>query len=183
MKKWLAFPIAFIACSCVHFTEQRKVYTQDSVPNSEQTTSSSTATTYQLGSGCKSRGSITNEVNGVACVLQYDFSTEVSPNVDIQMCLNFKKGVFEIKDTLLTPKFSPLMAFNGVKKIQIDSLDFKVVDDGVRMKFLMKLIKSEEPRMVDKYLMVYSSDFAHTNPVFAVDRIEKSMIQQIGHSY
>ena len=126
---------------------------------------------------------MTNEENGEACELQYDFSTDVAPNVVIQMCLNFKKGVFEIKDTLLTPNFTPLIAFNGVKKIQIDSLDFKVVDNGVRMKFLMKLIKSEEPRVVDKYQMVYSSDFAHSNPVLAVDRIEKSMIQQIGHSY
>lgn len=183
MKKWLAFPIVFIACSCVHFSEQRKVYTQDTVTNSEQATHSSTATTFQLGSACKLRGSMTNEENGEACVLQYDFSTDITPDVDIQMCLNFKKGVFEIKDTLLTSKFSPLMAFNGVKKIQIDSLDFKVVDDGVRMKFQMKLIKSEEPRMVDKYQMVYSSDFAHSNPALAVDRVEKSMIQQIGHSY
>lgn len=183
MKKWLAFPIVFVACSCVHFSEQRKVYTQDTVTNSEQSTHSSTSTTFQLGSACKLRGSMTNEVNGDACELQYDFSTEASPNVNIQMCLNFKQGGFEIIDTLLTPKFSPLMGFNGVKKIQIDSLDFKVVDDGVRMKFLMKLIKSEEPRMVDKYLMVYSSNFAHPNPVLVVDRIEKSMIQQIGHSY
>ena len=106
-------------------------------------------------------------------------------NVDNPLFALFEKSGNQVKDILHTQSFSKFMDFNNTKRIEIDSLAYKMINEEIKLKFIISLIKEENDKrkIVDKYSIVYSSEFNNPKPVIVVDKIERKSVEIIGNTY
>ncbi len=158
------------------------VKSQSIEKNKEQFKSTNTVTSYQVGSEKRMTYMMTQSTDDGICNFTGYCSMKANPMAEINMGFHFGKLGIQLNDTLNTQSFSKIMDLNSVKRIQMDSLTYEVIDDEVKLKFIVSLIREEKERLkiVDKYSMVYSSGFNHSKPSLVVDRIEKKSIEIFG---
>ena len=151
----------------------------------QKSKSKSTISSYKIGSEYTKTYEITQDTNDVTCKFNGSYSFKTDPTVEININLDFEKSGNQVKDILNTQSFSKFMDLNNTKSIEIDSLDYKVIDKEIKLKFIISLIKEENDKwkVIDKYSMVYSSEFNNPKPKIVVDKIEKISVEIIGNTY
>jgi len=158
---------------------------QNNENSKQQSKSTSTVSSYNSGSELKLTYSSTQNTDDGICNFNGYCSLKTKPATEISMGFHFEKSGDQIKDTLNTQLFSKFIDLNNVKRIQIDSLTCKMIDEEIKLKFIISLIRDENDKLkiIDKYSMVYSSGFKNPKPTMILDKIEKSSIEIIGNTY
>lgn len=181
MKRIFIYSFLLVLISC----NQKPMESQNNENSNQQSKSTSTVTSYNSGSEMKMTYSSTQNTDDGICNFKGYCTLKTMPANEISMVFHFEKSTAQIEDTLNTQLFSKFMDLNNVKRIQIDSLTYKMVDKEIKLKFIVSLIRDENDKLkiVDKYSMVYSSGFKNPKPTMIVDKIEKSSIEIIGNTY
>lgn len=181
MKKIFIYSFLLVLMSF----NQTHVKSQNNENSKQQNKSTSTVSSYNIGSELRMTYAITQNTDDGICNFNGYCSMKTDPAVVINMGFHFDKSGTHVKDTLNTQLFSKFMDLNNVKRIQIDSLTYKVIDKEIKLKFIVSLIRDEKDKLkvVDKYLMVYSSGFKNSRPIMVVDKIEKSSVEILGNTY
>lgn len=185
MKKAFIYSLLLILISCSQTRNDKVATTRNELTSKLKSKMTSTVSSYNSGSEIKlSYASTQNTDDGVCSFNGYcSLNTKSAP--EINMGFHFNLSGDQIKDTLDTQLFSKFMDLTNVKRIQVDSLTYKVIEKEIKMKFIVSLIREEidKIKIVDKYSMVYSSGFKTPKPIMVVDKIEKSSIEILGNTY
>lgn len=181
MKRIFIYSFLLIFISCI----QTPVKYQSNENSKHQSKSTSTVSNYNSDSELKMTFASTQSTDDGICIFNGYCSMKTKPETEINMGLHFEKAGIKIKDTLDTQLFSKFMDLNNVKRIQIDSLTYKVIDNEIKLKFIISLIRDENDKhkLFNKYSMVYSSGFKNSKPIMVVDKIVKSSIEILGKTY
>jgi hypothetical protein len=185
MKKTFIYSLLVILISCNHTRNDKIVTSFNEHTSKQESKTTSTVSSYNSGSELKLTYTSSQNTDDGICNFNGYCSLKIKPATEINMGFHFEKSGAQIKDTLNTQLFSKFMDLNNVKKIQIDSLTYKVIDKEIKLKFIVSLIRDENDKLkiVDKYSMVYSSGFKNPKPKMILDKIEKSSIEIIGNTY
>jgi hypothetical protein len=164
---------------------QSPVKSQSNEKSKQQNESTNTVTSYNIGSELRMTYAITQNTDDGICNFTGYCSMKANSAAEISMGFHFEKCGNQVKDSLTTQLFSKFMDLKNVKKFQMDSLNYKVIDKEIKLKFIVSLIRDENDKhkIVDKYSMVYSSGFKNSKSNMVVDKIEKSSIEIFGNTY
>jgi ribosomal protein L19 len=181
MKKIFIYSFLLVLISF----NQTPVKAQNNDESKPQIKSTSTVSSYNIGSELRMTYAITQNTDDGICNFKGYCSMKVDPAVEINMVFHFEKSGIQVEDTLNTQLFSKFMDLNNVKRIQIDSLTYKMIDKEIKLKFIVSLIRDETAKLkiVDKYSMVYSSGFKNSRLIIVADKIEKSSVEILGNTY
>ena len=151
----------------------------------QQNKSTSTVTSCNIGSELRMTYAITQNTDDGTCNFNGYCSMKKDAAAEISMGFHFEKPGNQVKDTLNAQLFSKFMDLKNVKRFQIDSLTYKVINQEIKLKFIISLIRDENDKhkIVEKYSMVYSSGFKNSKSNMVVDKIEQSSVEIFGNTY
>ncbi len=181
MKKTIIYSLLLILFSL----NGALLKSENNKESKQKNKSKSTISSYKIGSEYRKTYAITQDTKDGSCNFNGSYSLKTDPTVEININLDFEKSGNQVKDILHTQSFSKFMDFNNTKRIEIDSLAYKMINEEIKLKFIISLIKEENDKrkIVDKYSIVYSSEFNNPKPVIVVDKIERKSVEIIGNTY
>ena len=181
MKKRLIYSALLVFVSFC----QSPVNSQSNEKSNQQNKSTSSVTSYNIGSELRMTYAMTQNTNDGICNFTGYCSMKSNSEAEISMGFHFENSGNHVKDSLTTQLFSKFMDLKNVKKFQLDSLTYKVINEEIKLKFIVSLIRVEndKQKIVDKYSMVYSSGFNNSRPSMVVDKIEKNSVEILGNTY
>ena len=171
MNKLFIILLLFFALSC---SNSNKLSMTTNLTTTKSTTS--TIVTNQVN---KSDCSMSYAFDGMNSKFKGNFSAVAKPTSKINIVLEFTRDDYKIHDTIETEKIARLLDFNDIDKIEIDSVKYSDEKADIKVRFIISLTKKEtiSTKNIDKYWMVYSSNFKNPQSKIALTKTEKSSIE------
>lgn len=131
MKKTFIYSLVLILISL----NGAPLKSENNEKSKQQNKSKSTISSYKIGSEYRKTYAITQDTNDGTCNFNGSYSLKTDPTVEININLEFEKPGNQVRDILHTQSFSNIMDLNNTKRIEIDSLAYKVIDKEIKLKF------------------------------------------------
>jgi hypothetical protein len=140
--------LLFVRC---HFSS---VETKNYAPSDSVQGTTTTSRSFNVGSNGAFTSTSKTGLNTTQFKSSYKFTKDPTPN--IYMGLQLNQGSTHFADTIRTDMFASLIDFAQVEMVRFDSITYKMDDNELMVRFILKLdrIPNAMPVVKESYTMV-----------------------------
>lgn len=180
MKRILYCFLVLVLGSCNHETRETTDHpTEEISKGTTETTNNIVSSTS--GSTSNTTYTLTSTAGGATSSFKGEWALSWSSAASVNANFHFEKSGNKINDALNTQMFSKYLDLNDVKDIQIDSMAYKMIDETIKLKFIISFIRNQ--KITEKYTLVYRSSFNDPKPTIVLDKVTKTSVEIFGNTY